>query len=177
MPIEVLCPSCQSTLRVDYEHAGKKARCPQCQQVVPIPAGSTAPTADFPAMQAPGMAPPVNAQNPANGPISYQAPQQSHPPYPPHPGVQHSGLRPHRGETILIMGILSFVLCQFLAIPTLIMGSADSKAIKEGRMNPEGKGLVTAGLVLGWISLVLMVLSLLVFLIMFLAILGSAASV
>ncbi|MEM9410900.1 MAG: hypothetical protein AAGA30_07290 [Planctomycetota bacterium] len=40
MPIEFQCPICQHSLRVADEHAGKSARCPSCQQVVPIPTAS-----------------------------------------------------------------------------------------------------------------------------------------
>lgn len=42
MPIQATCPSCQKTLRVGDQHAGKKARCPHCQGVVEIPAGGGA---------------------------------------------------------------------------------------------------------------------------------------
>lgn len=37
MPIEYLCPHCQSILRVDDVNAGKRARCPQCNVVNRIP--------------------------------------------------------------------------------------------------------------------------------------------
>lgn len=39
--IEFRCPQCQSLLRTPDETAGKKARCPSCSAVVPIPAAST----------------------------------------------------------------------------------------------------------------------------------------
>lgn len=37
MPIEFACPSCNQTLRVPDELAGKQARCPKCSAVVSIP--------------------------------------------------------------------------------------------------------------------------------------------
>ena len=38
MPINVVCPQCQKTLRVGDHVAGKKIRCPACQGVVAVPA-------------------------------------------------------------------------------------------------------------------------------------------
>lgn len=40
MPIEVVCSGCKKTLRVADKHAGKRAKCPNCQQVIEIPAAS-----------------------------------------------------------------------------------------------------------------------------------------
>jgi len=40
MPIEFKCPSCGKNLRVPDESGGKKARCPQCQQITAIPLAS-----------------------------------------------------------------------------------------------------------------------------------------
>lgn len=55
MPIEFPCPSCQRTLRVGDDAAGKQAKCPQCGNIVPIPA-ATAPAGNLPEDQpaAPG---------------------------------------------------------------------------------------------------------------------------
>ena len=44
MAIELSCEACGSRLRVDDQFAGKQARCPSCNAVMPIPeAGSSAP--------------------------------------------------------------------------------------------------------------------------------------
>mgnify|MGYP003877175791 CR=1 FL=1 len=40
MPIQVVCTGCKKTLRVADKHAGKRAKCPNCQQVIEIPAAS-----------------------------------------------------------------------------------------------------------------------------------------
>lgn len=37
MKIEVTCHHCDSILSVNAEHAGKQARCPNCQNLTPIP--------------------------------------------------------------------------------------------------------------------------------------------
>jgi hypothetical protein len=41
MAIEIRCPTCNRTLRVSDEHAGKPLRCPACQQVSTAPAAGT----------------------------------------------------------------------------------------------------------------------------------------
>ena len=44
MKIELKCPTCESVLRVDAQHAGKQLRCPNCQNVTAIPLDVTNPT-------------------------------------------------------------------------------------------------------------------------------------
>jgi hypothetical protein len=39
-PLSFPCPCCGNALQVDDALAGKKVRCPACQQVVPVPAQS-----------------------------------------------------------------------------------------------------------------------------------------
>jgi len=50
MPIETICQGCSRRLRVGDEHAGKKARCPQCGMIYVVPhpavAGHVGPDAD-----------------------------------------------------------------------------------------------------------------------------------
>ena len=41
MAIETKCPSCDRTLRVGDEHAGKQARCPMCNTIYVVPGGET----------------------------------------------------------------------------------------------------------------------------------------
>lgn len=52
MPIQVVCSGCKKTLRVADKHAGKRAKCPNCQQVIEIPAAA----ADSDATPAPSAA-------------------------------------------------------------------------------------------------------------------------
>lgn len=49
MPIRVKCQSCKKTLSVKDHLAGKKIKCPVCEQVVPIPAASDAAASPTPA--------------------------------------------------------------------------------------------------------------------------------
>jgi len=68
-------------------------------------------------------------------------------------------MKPHRGVLILVLGILSFVFCGiFTAIPAWIMGSADLKEIDAGTMDPAGRGMTSAGRILGMINTLLHIL-------------------
>ena len=63
--------------------------------------------------------------------------------------------RPHNGVLILVLGILGFMFCPLLGIFSWIMGHGSLKEIREGRMDPSGRGLVMAGMILGIITVVL----------------------
>jgi hypothetical protein len=175
VPIELTCNGCGQTLRVPDEHAGKQARCPKCQTVQPIPAAPTSyggyppgPAApQFPASPPPGQkspppypsasgnpyadAPPAGSQNPyaPSSPASYA------PPY----GIRtRSWSKPHQGNTILTLGILSIVCCAIMGPIAWIMGQSDLKEIDRGAMDPSGRGTTQAGMILGIIGTVLLVL-------------------
>ncbi len=65
-----------------------------------------------------------------------------------------SYLRPHRGASILTLGILS-LFCNICLIPGIVawsMGSSDLKEIRERRMDPSGQGICKAGMILGIIG-------------------------
>ncbi len=67
-------------------------------------------------------------------------------------------LLPDRGTTILILGLLGLLVCAFFSIPAWIMGSSDLKEIDAGRRDPTGRGMTQAGMILGIIGCVLMML-------------------
>ena len=60
----------------------------------------------------------------------------------------------------MILGILSFVVCQLLGPVAWIMGQADLAEMKKGQMNPQGEGLTRGGMIVGIISTVFLVLGL-----------------
>jgi hypothetical protein len=63
---------------------------------------------------------------------------------------------PHRGTLILVFGIIGLVMCQPLGIAAWIMGNGDLRAMREGRMDPSGEPLTTAGKVCGIIATVML---------------------
>ena len=91
----------------------------------------------------------------------YSAPTPSG--YGPRGPYAHSGyLAPDRGGVILTLGILGLVVCGVLSIIAWVMGAGDLREIREGRMNPAGYGLTQAGMVLGIVGCVLMIVGVLI---------------
>jgi hypothetical protein len=64
--------------------------------------------------------------------------------------------RPHRGGTILTYGIVGIACCIILAPVAWAMGQADLQQIRDGRMDPAGRGLTQAGMVLGIIGSIIL---------------------
>jgi hypothetical protein len=71
-------------------------------------------------------------------------------------------LRPHRGGTVLALGILSLIAGLFflpLGIVAWVMGSRDLKRMNEGQVDPAGRSLTQIGRVFGIGSLFMWILS------------------
>jgi hypothetical protein len=65
-------------------------------------------------------------------------------------------LAPHRGSTILTLGILSLVICGPILGPIAwVMGSTDLAEMRQGRMDPDGEGTTNAGRICGMIASIL----------------------
>lgn len=70
------------------------------------------------------------------------------------------GGEPHRGVTILILGILGLACCAIFGIMAYYMGKADLEKMDAGRMDEEGRSLTQVGKILGLVSLILFCVSL-----------------
>lgn len=81
------------------------------------------------------------------------------------PAVVPPALIPHRGATVLIMGILGLVCCFIFGIIGWAMGSSDLRDMNAGRMDPSGRGLTQAGKICGIISVILAIISIVITLI------------
>jgi len=106
-----------------------------------------------------GQQPPAYGQQPpAYGQQGYPAA----PSYPSAPGYYGNGTEQNSlGVWALVLGIAGFVcLGIFGWIPSIILGNKAKKAAAEGRANNPGLG--TAGVVMGWIGVVLTVISVVV---------------
>jgi len=68
-------------------------------------------------------------------------------------------MKPHRGVLILVLGIIGLVACQILGPIAWLMGNADLKEMKAGRMDPEGESMTNIGRILGIVATVLLVVS------------------
>jgi hypothetical protein len=81
-------------------------------------------------------------------------------------------LRPHRGSTIKILGILSFVVnpCFILSVMAWTMGNTDLEEMRRGRMDPSGRSDTETGRLCGMISLGLGVFGTIIFVFLMLAV-------
>lgn len=77
--------------------------------------------------------------------------------YPPNSGQY---LQPHRGATILVLGILGLVTCAILGIIAWVMGNNDLQAMDSGQMDRSGRDMTQAGRVCGMIATILWLASL-----------------
>ena len=78
-------------------------------------------------------------------------------------------LRPHRGGTILALGIIGIVCCWICGIIAWVMGNGDLRAMDAGMMDPSGRGLTQAGRICGIISVVLAILGIVIWLLLVMA--------
>jgi len=77
------------------------------------------------------------------------------------------GVRPHRGVMILIFGILGLIgiaCCPSIifAILAWVMGQGDLNAMRNGQMDPSGRGLTNGGRICGIIGVILAIIGLLI---------------
>lgn len=84
-------------------------------------------------------------------------------------------MQPHRGALVLVLGILGIVFCQLCAPVAWLMGKKDLQQMDAGQMDPEGKGMTQAGMYMGMVGTVLIVLGLIGF-VLFLVLFGMTAS-
>jgi hypothetical protein len=82
--------------------------------------------------------------------------------------------RPHRGVLVLVLGILGLAMCPPFGTVAWVLGGSDLRAMDAGEMDPTGRGLTSAGRIIGIIATVLGALAVLVaILIVFLTMLGT----
>lgn len=65
-------------------------------------------------------------------------------------------LQPHRGATILTLGILSLIICAVLGIFAWVMANRDLRLMNAGQMDPSGRGITQAGKICGMIGTILL---------------------
>jgi hypothetical protein len=63
---------------------------------------------------------------------------------------------------ILVFGILGLIVCFPFGIVAWVMGNTDLKAMDAGTMDPEGRGTTQAGKIIGIVTTILTVLSIII---------------
>ena len=61
-------------------------------------------------------------------------------------------VEPHRGSTVLILGLVSLLACGLIGPVAWSMGGTDLKKMRAGTMDPRGEGETKAGYVCGIIA-------------------------
>lgn len=84
-------------------------------------------------------------------------------------GPYQSFARPHRGALVLVLGILGLTACALIGIPAAFLGMSDLREMNAGRMDPSGKGLTIAGMVMGLICCAMFALGFLLMLFVIIA--------
>ena len=86
-------------------------------------------------------------------------------------------MKPHRGQLIMILGILSFVVCAPIMGPIAwIMGSRDLKEMQAGTMDPTGEANTKVGKICGMIATILGYLGICIYIIIIAGVVGSAVA-
>ena len=197
MNVEFQCQNCSTTLRVDRQYLGRQARCPNCKTVnlVADQQDSADALRSFGGQEVPDQqvqaaktdSESVALENLEESPrtsanLNASASETGSEGFRPNPYTSPSSRSagwhgsPHRGGMILTLGILA-ATCNFLLIPGImawVMGSSDLKKMEAGYMDPEGKGITTAGMVLGIVFTLLILVPLVLYVLFLLFIIVMA---
>jgi len=88
-----------------------------------------------------------------------------------------AGMAPHRGTTVLVLGILSLVFgCFILGIIAWVMGKNDLAEMAAGRMDRSGEGVTKAGKICGMINVILSIVGAVIYLIAVIVVRCAAVS-
>jgi hypothetical protein len=130
----VTCPSCNRSLRVPDDLVGTRVQCPSCHETFTANVSSAA-------EDRPSRRPPPRRDEADD---DYDRPSRSR------------NLTPHRGDTIQLLGILSFFLAPHILGPIAwVMGRGDLREMDEGRMDPAGRDATQTGKTCGMIATII----------------------
>jgi predicted Zn finger-like uncharacterized protein len=159
MPIQIACPTCQRQLRVPDNLIGQMVKCPSCQNTFTATAEESQPPRD------------ENIREERPSPLEERAdddeprrrPRRDDDDFddrPPRRRRRREDMEPHRGTMILVLGILALTGLGILTgIPAWIMGNADMAKIRAGTMDPEGESNTNIGRILGMVSTIIFLLT------------------
>ncbi len=127
----VTCPSCNRSLRVPDDLVGTRVQCPSCKET-------------FTANVSLGATDRPSSRRPRRDEDDDERPSR------------FRQLTPHRGDTIQLLGILSFFLAPHILGPIAwIMGRGDLREMDEGRMDPGGRQATQTGKTCGMIATII----------------------
>ena len=153
MPETIACSQCGSPLRLPEAYIGREVRCPSCQETF------TARLPDEPRERLPASYPDLqdnDDEEEARLKRRRRAYEQAR--------RARERVQPHRGGTVLALGVISLCLCCIpaislgLGIGAVVMGSRDLARIRNGAMDPAGRGRTRAGVVCGILGPILTII-------------------
>jgi hypothetical protein len=161
MPEIVTCPACDKKLQVPEDFFGKTVQCPECKHMF---TAGPAPSADAPQPQPAPVweKPPPRSRerddDDDDRPRKRRSEDDDDAP-------RRRYLAAHRGGMILAFGILALLPTGGLGIIfgplAWIMGNADLKEMRAGRMDPSGESQTNTGRILGMIATILQIVAVL----------------
>ena len=149
----ISCPKCERQLRVPDDLIGQSVKCPSCSETF---------TAELPRREPPP--PSTTSSRPSSRPRddededrpSRRPPRRYDTDDDYDRPSRRRHLAPHRGDTIQLLGILSFFIAGVILGPMAwVMGNNDLKEMDAGRMDPSGRSATSTGRVCGMISTIL----------------------
>ena len=127
----VTCPSCNRSLRVPDDLVGTRVQCPSCRNTFTANVSSEM------------------EDRPLRSPRRDEEEDDDRP-------SRRRHLAAHRGDTIQLLGILSFFLVPLVLGPMAwIMGRSDLREMDAGRMDPAGRGATQTGKTCGMIATII----------------------
>jgi len=156
MPIQVTCPSCARTLRVPDHLLGQMVKCPACEKAFEASVNEGGAAAPPPAEDR-------VSERARDRDREYELDRERYDDRDRDRDLDDRDfersrrrLPPHRGDTILWLGVTGLILglmgCIPLGIAAWIMGAQDLSAMRAGRMDPSGEGNTKTGYIMGIIG-------------------------
>jgi hypothetical protein len=151
------CPACQRKLAVPENLLGQEVQCPSCSARFNASPDRTGP------------APPPLPSSPPPAPEWREAEREpdlrrsrryqdddDEDGYARPPRRRRQHYVPHRGPTILVLGILSLFVAQIILGPIAwVMANHDLREMREGRMDPEGEDNTNTGRICAMIATII----------------------
>jgi hypothetical protein len=153
------CPSCQRRLQVPDTLVGQDVQCPTCGATFVATVGGPPPKAPEPRPEETAPHVDLGPEEPRERPVRRRRYEDNdygdYDDDDRHRRRRRRDLVPHRGSTILTLGILSLVICFICGPIAWAMGNTDLTEMRSGRMDPDGEGLTNAGRICGIIGTIL----------------------
>ncbi len=147
MRVIIECPYCRDELEIAEAALGKRVKCPICSETFTARSDAR------------------DGGDREYAPRSYEGSRRR----------WRRDLKPHRGSTILTLGILSLVFAGFILGPIAwIMGNNDLAEMREGIMDAEGESNTNTGRILGMVATILYLVALGIALLLFLFVFSLA---